>query len=166
MPAGEQARQEKRGGAGRLLVTPLGLSPGVVYSAVRLTRPATLLVVTSASAEVQLAEALERANAQARTVVRVMADPHAGFREFGALLDAEVQEAIRASDEVLVNITGGTTVMQYVVQRIAETAQSLGAPTRRFALVDRRPVEAQRANPYVLGEIVWLDDEETTDATG
>ena len=151
---------------GRLLVTPLGLSPGVVYSAVRLTRPTTLLVITSASAEAQLAAALEEAAAQPRTLVRLMADPHVGFREAAGLLDADVRAALEAADEVLVNITGGTTVMQYVVQRIAETAQSLGTPTRRFALVDRRAVEAQRAEPYVLGEIVWLDDREATDATG
>jgi hypothetical protein len=165
MSSHEVAHQQASSRPERLLVTPLGLSPGVVYSAVRLTRPTTLLVITSASAEAQLAVALEKAATQPRTLVRLMADPHAGFREAAGVLDADVHAALQAADEVLVNITGGTTVMQYVVQRIAETAQSLGVPTRRFALVDRRPFEAQRADPYVLGEIVWLDDQEANDAT-
>lgn len=149
----------------RLLVTPLGLSPGVVFSSVHLTRPTTLLVITSAAGQRQLDAALERAGAQPRRIVRTMADPHTGFREADGLLDAEVRVALQAADEVLVNITGGTTAMQYVVQRIAEASRELGVPTRVFALVDRRPAAVQQADPYVLGEIVWLD-EEVGDAAG
>jgi hypothetical protein len=49
--------------------------------------------------------------------------------------------------------------MQYVVERIGAEAARLGVPVQRVALVDRRTPEEQRANPYVLGVLVRLEDE-------
>lgn len=52
--------------------------------------------------------------------------------------------AIMQADEVVVNITGGTTAMQHIVQQIARYAEELGRLARRVALVDRRSPQEQR----------------------
>lgn len=144
---------------GPLLVTPLGLTPGLLYSAVKRTQPATALVITSSQGRARLDEALRAAGSELAPVVREMDDPHAGFREIRRLLDDEVRRLLIASRLVILNLTGGTTVMQYVVERIGAEAARLGVPVQRVALVDRRTPEEQRANPYVLGDLVRLEDE-------
>jgi len=58
---------------------------------------------------------------------------------------------------MVLNITGGTTAMQYIVQQIAALAAELGRPVRRAALVDRRLPQEQRDEPFVPGELIWLD---------
>jgi hypothetical protein len=49
--------------------------------------------------------------------------------------------------------------MQTAVERIAAEAERFGARVRRIALVDARTPEEQRADPYVLGELVELSPE-------
>ncbi len=41
--------------------------------------------------------------------------------------------------EVEVHLTGGTTVMQYVVDQLGAVARTHGVPTRLLALADDRP---------------------------
>ena len=59
--------------------------------------------------------------------------------------------------EVLVNLTGGTTLMGLAVERIACQTRRLGRPVRRFGLIGRRPREQQLAHPFVAAEPYWLD---------
>ena len=66
--------------------------------------------------------------------------------------------------EVLVNVTGGTTLMGLAAEELAATARSLACPARRFGLIDRRPPEQQDADPYHAGEPFWLDAQEDEDA--
>ena len=54
-------------------------------------------------------------------------------------------------------MTGGTTLMGLVIQRLAEEAQRLYRPVRRFALIDRRTPAEQDSEPFVQGEHHWLD---------
>lgn len=141
-----------------VLATPLGLSPGVLYSAARHIRPDGFLVITSVQGRQSILEALTTADVTAKTVlVRELADPMTGFQEAGALIDDEVRRYLVEAGDVVVNLTGGTTVIQYVVERVANEARELGVPVRRVAVVDRRSPEEQRADPYVLGELVELD---------
>lgn len=141
----------------RLLVTPLGLSPGVLYSAVLNIRPDEVLVITSRQARERIGEALEHAGAADLPYqVTEMADPHQGFTEIDRILDQDARRRLAAAGEVAVNITGGTTAMQYVAERIADEARRLGTTVRRVALVDRRPYDEQRRDPYVAGELVDL----------
>jgi len=141
-----------------LLVTPLGRSPGVLFSAVRAARPAGLLVVTSSDAQVTMTEALERAEyrgAEPQTVV--LRDPFSGYAS--AVRDAEkglARDAVQYG-RVVVNVTGGTTAMQIAVEQLAAQVRRLGVPLRRIALIDRREPEAQRADPWVEAEVVELD---------
>lgn len=54
-------------------------------------------------------------------------------------------------------MTGGTTLMGIVVQQLVEVSEKLDRPTRRFALIDRRPPHKQDTEPYVLSDSQWLD---------
>lgn len=146
---------------GRLLVAPLGMSPGSVYSAVRRVAPSHLLVLTSASARERLNEALTAADwSGPEPIVVELQDAHAGFGEVKGLAGSDVvREALLGAEEVVVSLTGGTTALQFAVERVREEALRLGVPERRIAVVDRRPVEEQRREPFVLGELVELDAE-------
>ncbi len=150
---------DEAGQRGTLLVTPLGLSPGVVYTALRSLRPDTLLAVTSREALPGLAEAVERAGF-AGTVEEplILADPHTGFAEAAPLLAQARLTALLARHAcVVVNVTGGTTLLTHLAAEIASRAARLAVPVRRVALVDRRPPEVQRVEPWVVGEVVDLD---------
>jgi hypothetical protein len=84
-------------------------------------------------------------------------DPFAGVEELGRRIE-EATPHLRRAGEVLVNVTGGTTLMGVLVERIAGKARRLKRPVHRFALVDRRPPDAQAADPYQAGDVCWLDD--------
>jgi hypothetical protein len=141
----------------KLLVTPLGLSPGVLYSSLVRTEPDDVVVVTTAQAHEYVGPALERAGRpNLEPLVRIVQEPHTGFREVDRLLDAELRRRMIAAGDVVVNLTGGTTVMQYLCERVAAEAERLGVPVRRIALVDRRTPREQQAEPWVLGELVDL----------
>lgn len=64
---------------------------------------------------------------------------------------------IEALAEVVVSVTGGTTAMARVAERLGEDALGLGAPVRRIALIDRRPAAEKRREPYMLSDVVDLD---------
>lgn len=145
-------------GAAPALVTPLGLSPGLLFSAVRLIRPEQVVIVTSRQGAELAPGALAQAGYEGPWHMVEMADPHAGFAEVPRVLD-EVRWHVagrRPGAPVVVNYTGGTTAIQYAVGRVAEDLQAAGHPVRRVAIVDRRPPEVQRADPYRVGEVVDL----------
>lgn len=142
----------------RVLISPLGKAPGVIYCGVRKTQPEHLVVITSAEARTRLAEALAAADAaDLPCTVKEPADPYGGYGEATALLDSDLKRLLVGAAEVVVNITGGTTAIQLVVERLASEAQRLGVPTRRVMLIDKRSSEEQRAEPYVLGELVEIE---------
>lgn len=147
-------------GSGKLLLTPLGLAPGVLFTALasRLLAPGDrVIVVTSPEAAAQIPHACELAGWDAATVVReLVADPHLCFGEAQAVVKRLAPSLLTAA-EIIVNLTGGTTALQYLVERLAREADSLGLPARRIALIDRRPPEQQRANPFVLGEVMEVE---------
>jgi len=155
-------------GGGLLLVTPAGLSPGALYSALRRLQPDQMIVITSVEARQRLSETLEAAeSANTPTLELELTEPLTGFREAQALINQEgVRRWLAGAGEVVANLTGGSTVMGYIVERVAEEASSLGVPVRRVALVDRRPFEQQRSDPFVLGELIYLDDVKERDVEG
>ncbi|MBI4517321.1 MAG: TIGR02221 family CRISPR-associated protein [Deltaproteobacteria bacterium] len=145
----------------RLLLTPVGLSPGVLYSGALHVKPDRFLIVASREAAPRIPEALANAAAGKWPYqVLCLQEPHLGYREIDQHVGKELDRLFATAAEVIVNVTGGTTVMQYAVERLAARARRLGAAVRRCALIDRRSPEEQRANPYVLGEIVWLDNDD------
>lgn len=157
-PAGGQPFEERPPGGkgGTLLVTPLGLSKGQLYSALYHIRPGRLFVISSPDAAASLDEITKKSGWRGDMMVRLMQDPHAGFNEMESF-SKEIITAVIQADKVVVNITGGTTAMQHIMQQIAALAPELGRPVRRAALVDRRSPQEQRDEPYVPGELIWLD---------
>ncbi|NDD31390.1 MAG: hypothetical protein EB084_24325, partial [Proteobacteria bacterium] len=148
---------------GRLVITPLGLAPGVLYAVARLLTPSHTLIVTSARGREREVEALTRAGfPDLRRTVRVLDDP---FHCFDLAPKLATERAIRdlmlRHDEVVVNITGGTTAMQHVIERLGRESRALGKRTATVALIDRRDPAEQLAQPYVEGELVWLDETES-----
>jgi hypothetical protein len=91
-------------------------------------------------------------------------DPHRCFTEVERVLDW-ARPHLLAAATVVANITGGTSAMQYLVERVAGHAVRIGVPVTRCALVDRRPADDQRQMPWVAGEVVYLlgDDDRVAD---
>jgi hypothetical protein len=44
--------------------------------------------------------------------------------------------------------------MQFIIQRVGAALESAGIDVNYVALIDRRGVREQRANPWVVGELV------------
>jgi CRISPR-associated DxTHG motif protein len=144
----------------RLLVTPLGLSPGVLYTALTTCPADSVLVISSDEAAGRLAEVCEKAGCEpSKLKLEIVDDPHRCFAIADRLLP-RVRPLLLQAAEVTLNVTGGTTAMQYIVERIGREAARLGVPVRRIALVDARPYPEQQDNPYVAGDLIVLDENE------
>lgn len=146
---------------GILLITPLGLSPGVIYSALVHVKPARAIVVTSKEGAMKLPMALKKAQAITKSapvdcLVREMEDPFTGYQEASRILDSKVRGWLQGADTIVLNLSGGTTMLQYIVEYLARVAERLGVPVRRGIALDRRLFAEQGRNPYVLGEWVEL----------
>jgi CRISPR-associated DxTHG motif protein len=143
-----------------VLVTPLGLSPGVLYTAFAQLAPSLTLVITSEEARPVVDDVARRAAYDAARVrVYTVRDPHQCFRERSEL-EAWVRPVLLDTSRVVLNITGGTTALQYLVETVGRRAERLGLEVERVAMVDRRSPEEQRRQPYVAGEVVRLDRED------
>lgn len=154
---------KKKGGidvpplGGRLLISPQGNRAGVLFSALRVAKPDTCLVICSSTSVATLSDAARHANFKGHIERIILNDPIGGFAEIDAV--AECTKAyLSYADKVLASMTGGTTLMGVIVQRIVEEAQKLERPVQRFALIDRRPTDVQDSDPFVESEHYWLDD--------
>jgi len=159
--AGEVDLPELGGGAGRLLISPQGNRPGVFFSALRTAQaagqpPQRCIVICSKQSAETVPEAARHAGYDGPCELLVLGDPFGGFAEIEPFVDRARRWLLEA-DTVLANLTGGTTLMGIVVQRLVEAAGKLDRPVRRFALIDRRPPADQDAEPYVQSEHFWLD---------
>lgn len=158
---------------GRVLVSPLGLRPGVLFSALHACReqgaggePALCLVVCSHATERTIAQACERAAFSGKVEPLLLEDAFGGSAAEIKRLAKDARGHFVGATEVLVNVTGGTTLMGLATEELAKTARSLACPVRRFGLIDRRPPEQQAADPYRAGEPFWIDPGEEDDADG
>lgn len=152
------------GSDARLLVSPMGLRPGVLVSALHACRsdgglgePTECLVVCSAETEESIAEALRAAGYEGAATPLVLSDPHGGGTEIERLLTG-ARRRIFGAREMFVNVTGGTTLMGLAVEALANEGRRLACPVRRFGLIDRRPEQQQDSDPYRIGEPYWLDE--------
>lgn len=136
-----------------ILITPLGLSKGLLYSAIVHNQPQAIWLLTSKESAKQVNDVCQQANFHGNVHVVVMEDPYTDFNCWQTYMEQFVH-TIETDNRVrfVVNLTGGTTAMQYVVQQIAAKLKEKGEHVQYVAQVDRRPVNEQQANPYVLGE--------------
>ncbi len=157
---GEVKLPELGGGAGRLLISPQGNRPGVLFSAIRIAQQADVLpdrclVLCSKQSAGTVDEATRRAGYDGPRELLVFEDPFGGFSEIEPLV-ARARRWLLEADTVLANLTGGTTLMSILVQRLVEQAHKLDRTVSRFALIDRRPPADQDAEPYIQSECYWL----------
>ena len=156
LKAGEIDLPELGGGGGQLLISPQGTRPGVLFSALKVAQPDTCLVICSAASASSIPEAAQHAGFDGCIDQIDLTDPHGGFDEIETAVEQARQMLLNA-DEVIANMTGGTTLMGLIVQRLSEEAQRLDRPVRRFALIDRRSPTEQDSDPFVQGDCHWLD---------
>ncbi len=154
--------------AEKVLISPIGNRPGVLFSALKAFQaehgdPTTCLVLCSSQSAAGLAEALARAEYSGRIERLQFRDPYGGKDEIQPLLH-QARPHLLGAERVLVNLTGGTTLMGLAAERLAGTARGLACPVRRFGLIDRRPPEDQVSDPFQAGEPLWLDPQEADDA--
>ncbi|NLM18372.1 MAG: hypothetical protein GX221_11735 [Candidatus Riflebacteria bacterium] len=185
----------------KVLITGMGASFGLLYSAIKLVEPDIVMLLTSDKFEQKAIEVKDKAgfvrkqNLKSKTSSFesfIMKDVFCGFDEadllvtrmFAHLSDKaytegykepcrEDYESVQAwKDELLnvtfdqaavhnyrlfVNLTGGTTAMQWVMQAAYEKALREGFDVERIAFVDRRPTVEQQANPFVVGELIEVE---------
>ncbi|NUM36379.1 MAG: TIGR02221 family CRISPR-associated protein [Candidatus Brocadiae bacterium] len=146
------------GGRGTLLVSPLGLSKGLLFSALTEVACDHCLVIGSEQSMMTLDEIRNKASYQGSMEPYKMKEPFLGFQEASSLVK-EIEKTLLLADKIICNITGGTTAQQYVIQAIYEKAKYLEKDVYRIAFIDRRDVLEQKNNPYVAGEMIKLDKE-------
>jgi hypothetical protein len=152
-----------------LLVAPIGMSPGALYSAWRHSRAQDLLVVGSAQSLTRVDEALDAASADGRARPHAVAaiavsDAVAGY-DHGKQIRSDLDARVRGTPELAdaralldaalhaeVCITGGTSLLGWLADKIGAAADDRGAIVRHFAVSDARPLAAQRDEPWALGE--------------
>lgn len=143
-----------------LLVTPLGLSPGVLYTALVREQPDVVLIVTSPAAAARIGEVCRNAGFdEARVTACEVGDPHTCYLEAEKLVQRE-NRVLLAAGRLTANVTGGTTALQCLVERLAREAGRLGISVRRIALVDRRAPDEQQRHPYVAGDVLEIDKDD------
>ena len=150
---------------GRMLVSPMGMATGVLFSALRALQMeegdgeplVRCLVICSGQTKGKIAETVECAGYDMKKVVLLcLEDPYGGSGEIEGLKKESCKHFIGAT-EVVVNVTGGTTLMGLTAQALAGTARRLACPVRCFGLIDRRTHDQQEAEPYRMGEVFWID---------
>lgn len=142
----------------KLLVTPMGASPGLIYTAVSLVKPEQVVIVSSERFKSAAFEACHKGGIQSKSQIQfiTMKDVFAGFNE-ARTIAREVEKNFVLADKILVNLTGGTTALQWVMQVVYENAKQKNMPVERIAFVDRRPALEQHENPWQVGELIEVD---------
>lgn len=141
-----------------LLISPLGMSSGLLFSAISHLRERLwkVWVISSDKAVEALDEIKEKSGFGGEIEVMQAENPFTCFEQGNDFYDRVHADALQAG-QVVVNLTGGTTALQFVVQETADLLKKEGVPVERIALIDRRSVEEQKKDPYVVGDIVNLD---------
>lgn len=151
------------GGHGRLLVCPIGMTPGVLYSAIKHTQPHRLVVICSDQSLPFINEAVDQIGFQGELQKLVFKDPFTGIDEFSTLTQ-QVSKWLFDADEVHANLTGGTTLMGALVSSMLQLAtREFQRPVYDFVLIDKRSPEVQRNNPWQLGDIHYFSKPPTTE---
>lgn len=141
----------------RLIVSPLGNTPGVLFSTIGCLGAVSsekdiCLVITSEQARVNMHKALDLAGFAGRREILQFRNPFSGLQEREKLLE-KATEYILATGETHVNLTGGTSLMGLLAEEIANRAREFQRLASRFVLIDERPYEEQLDKPYVKGSM-------------
>ncbi len=155
-------------GSACVLLTPLGLNPGAMYTV--LQEPGIVfdrLVVLATEQSEQLVQACLARVPHAPPITRcevVRVDP---FTASPSSAGKELARKFLDAKKVVVNLTGGTTAMQLRILAIRDELLRGSIPTETWVAVDRRPPGGV-SSVWVRGEVVkmgtrwptWDDDDE------
>ncbi|OAA32502.1 hypothetical protein AT15_00035 [Kosmotoga arenicorallina S304] len=141
----------------RVLITPLGTSPGVLYTLIKKLNPGKIYVITSKTGEDKIPEICEKSGYDADNVKSFLFnDPFAGFSEMERNFAEFEALNFDALDEIILNLAGGTSFLQYVASNMADRLEKKNYSVKKVFAVDRRDFKEQKENPYVVGEVVEL----------
>lgn len=135
-----------------ILLSPLGLSPGLLYSALMTIKPQHLVLLTSKEGKGSLDEIIQHAKYLGPINIVLVEDPFNCFHE--ANQKSEEVVSILNYNPCVINLTGGTTALQFIIQRAGTVLENRGCRVEYIALVDRRSVQEQRNNPWVVGDVI------------
>ncbi len=149
----------------KILITPLGRSSGVLYSALIHFQPDFTIVITSCEAIQDIDKIITAVNnvseikfGQDDFKNLIMEDPFTGFNEFKSIYDSiENLKIINCENDIIINFTGGTTAMQFIVQTLAAKLSNKVAKITKKALIDKRSSVEQQNNPFELSQVYDLD---------
>lgn len=137
------------------VVSSLGLTEGALYTILNHYNPNLLIVVTSKEGEKILPNILEKTQFKGECHVVNVKDPYTGKDEIDQV-SKEVTKYLEHTDKLVINLTGGTTLLNYMLLKVGDEAR-YGKTIKTVIAVDKRTYEEQKRNPYVVGEVVELD---------
>ncbi|MGJ8454448.1 CRISPR-associated DxTHG motif protein [Pseudothermotoga sp. U03pept] len=138
----------------RAVLTPLGTTEGALYTVLNHFSPDLLVVVTSEQGKGILPNILEKACYNREHRVIIVKNPFTGIEETEQIVN-QAKEYLKEATEVVINLTGGTTFLSYVIERIRDEIRH-GRTIKSVLAADERPYEEQKKNPYVVGKILEL----------
>ncbi|MGH3090412.1 MAG: hypothetical protein ACRDSJ_24280 [Rubrobacteraceae bacterium] len=146
------------------LISPLGTTPGALFTAIKKARPAHLLIVTSEEGKEMIPEVMRAAGQEdLNPNVALLNDPFNGFLEAKDLvkrLRSEHGLDWITAKEIIVNLTGGTTCLGWTVGQLENSFGRMSLKPRTVACIDRRSPEEQRRDPYQEGEMRRIEPDE------
>ena len=144
------------------LITPLGFSLGLLYTVVISKKPSSIFILTSNKVSDQsIMEVLEKAG-YSRVHLRVerLEDPFSDFEKYKSIIRADWFMDMVRGHKVVVNLTGGTTALQYNIERISNYLQKnmMEGSIKVVICIDDRPMDEQRSNPFVVGKCKEIEE--------
>jgi hypothetical protein len=138
-----------------VLVTPLGTSPGTLYSVLCHNTADQVVVITSREGAARIEEVKQAAGFRNEIAVVLVDDPFRCFDATPIVSRCRESITIPAPYRLVVNVTGGTTALQLAVQAVYREHRG---PKKMVVVVDSRTVEEQRREPYQVGEVFVIEE--------
>ncbi len=165
---GDPWRLEVPGQEGTVVIQPVGHSLGVLATTVRDLAPDRLVVICSRETRPGAENILRRISGPVPPVSWF--EPEDPFHCHDDATLARAREAVGLllanAEQVVAVLTGGTSSMVALVDRLRADAERVGTLARRCILVDPRPQEEQQADPVAGGEVIFLENGRTGRAEG
>lgn len=148
---------------GTVLISPVGRRAGALFSAVTACKELAptlthCLLFCSRESRPLAEEALQRASFTGESSFLVLEDEFAGKKEIKRLAQP-TRATLASAAQVVVNITGGTTLMGIAAKRLENFARAFAKPVLVFGVIDRRSAQEQLDDPYHVGEVLWADED-------
>lgn len=129
----------------RVLITPLGTSPGVLYTLIKKLIPDKIYVITSKKGADNIPEICKESDYDAKKITTFLFnDPFAGFAEMEGVFAEFETLNFDTLDEIILNLAGGTSFLQYVASNMADRLEKRNYSVKKVFAVDRRDFKEQK----------------------